>query len=156
MSWDTFALAGVALLSGSPSLMATAVAAAAASQGKQGGASSQPSASSPGAAAPGACCRAGADPCCRFVIEGPFLLETSTGRVWRFDQTKEEFLIVKREVSPFEKSWQQIVAAKLAAHALDALNDATKASSQAEHARVSPLVDAHIRSMDAYVAQLGR
>ena len=92
--------------------------------------------------------------CCRYQLDAPFLLDAHGGRVWRYDDQKKQFLIVPRESTAIEKSWESILAAKLTADAVDELAEVTKTSSRAEHLRVSNLVDSHIKVMDEHLKRL--
>jgi hypothetical protein len=83
-------------------------------------------------------------------------LETDSGRVWRFDDVKGQFVIVTREISPVEKSWLTLLTSKATADAVNALTEVTKSSSHAEHQRLAGLIDGHIKAMDAHLAQISR
>jgi len=53
--------------------------------------------------------------CAKYQINGMFLLETHTGRVWRFDQQKDVFVPVQKKLSPLD--WEILnddIAQKLA------------------------------------------
>jgi hypothetical protein len=162
--WDDIGRIGAAIATGGVSEVARAVseneaekrrreeaarqraaAQAAAAFGAQGPAPQAPGSPRDGAQTPSAVC------CNRYAIEPPFLLDTQNGRIWRFDDTKKQFLIVPKESTALEKSWETLLRAKLTAEAVDGLNDAANTATRAEHLRVAQLVDAHIKLMDDHL-----
>ncbi len=86
--------------------------------------------------------------CCRYELHPPFLLDAHSGRVWRYEQKNDSFLIVTREATKVEKSWESLLAAKLTADLVDNIQDATRGSSLAEYKRVGPRLDAHLALME--------
>lgn len=162
--WDDIARIGAAVATGGVSEVAIAVAENEAEQRRREEEARQRAAAQ-AAAAMGAHA-AGAQPvaasgdggrtqsaaCCnRYAIEPPFLLDTQSGRIWRFDDAKKQFLIVPKESTALEKSWETLLRAKVTAEAVDGLNDVTKTATRAEHLRVAQLVDAHIKVMDEHL-----
>lgn len=163
-NWDDIARVGAAIATGGVSEVARAVseseaekrrreeearqkaaAQAAAAFGSQVPAPQAPGSAGSGGPTPSAVC------CNRYAIEPPFLLDTQNGRIWRFDDTKKQFLIVTKESTALEKSWETLLRAKLTAEAVDGLNDAANTATRAEHLRVAQLVDAHIKVMDDHL-----
>lgn len=92
--------------------------------------------------------------CCRYHLESPFLLDTQSGRVWRYDDVKKEFQLVPRESTAVEKSWETVITAKFTADAIDMINDATKNASRAEHLLLSGVIENHIKVLNAHVKKL--
>jgi hypothetical protein len=158
--WDDIARVGAAVVTGGASEVALALAQKEAEKRRREQQEQQQKA----AAAQGAAASAGGrdddgtrtqvNTCCRYAIEPPFLLDTQNGRIWRYDDTKKQFLIVSKESTTLEKSWESLLFAKLTADVVDGLNEVTKTSSRAEHLRVANLVDSHIKVMDEHLKQL--
>ena len=158
--WDDIARVGAALATGGASEAARALAQNEAEKRRREQQEQQQKA----AAAQGAAAQAqgrgddGArteiNTCCRYTIDPPFLLDTQNGRVWRYDDTKKQFLIVPKESTALEKSWESLLFAKLTADVVDGLSEGIKTSTRAEHLRVANLVDSHIKAMDDHLKRL--
>ena len=154
--WDDLAGIGAAILTGDPILQGAAIAHATEKQ-KSKGAAQPPATPAPGprTQAPAETGAVAVKGCCRYQLEGNFLLDTETGRVWVYDGAKK-FEIVEKEKTALEKSWEGIFAGKLVADAVQAMDETTKASSRAEHLRVSGLIDNHVKLLDKHLKDVAK
>jgi hypothetical protein len=86
--------------------------------------------------------------CCRYQLNPPFLLDAHGGRVWRYDQQKDAFVMVRREATKVEESWETLLKAKLTADLHDQVKEATRGATLAEFQRVGPRMEAHLALLD--------
>lgn len=84
----------------------------------------------------------------RYQFVNGFLVDTANGRLWRYDEKSNKLLIVNREVTEIENSWNAILRAKATADLVDELNTATKGASLAERLRLDKLIEPHIELID--------
>ena len=124
-----------------------ALAQAAGDQNGTGGGGGGQQGSAPGGAPQG-------DTCCRrYEIEAPFLLDTQTGRVWRYNDKKNVFEIVEREATKPEKVAESLVTARFAVALADSIPQLTKGATLNEHNRTGALYETLVKTLDERVKQ---
>lgn len=178
--WDDLARAGAAFATGGASEMARAVyeneiakqepqqssksagsslagqqmAAGQAGQTHHTGPSTPAGCDEPGAASADSPREWPASCCARYTFAAPFLVDTHSGRVWRYDETHNRLDIVERAATPVEKSVEAVMATKLALDAAESANDPRRQATVNEHRQLDDLLKAHVAAVEAHAASL--
>jgi hypothetical protein len=85
-----------------------------------------------------------------------FLIDTENGRVWRYDDKKDTLLIVSRQTTEIERSWEAVLKAKATADLYDELADASKGATLAQRLRLDQLIEPHFQLVDEQIKALGK
>jgi hypothetical protein len=93
--------------------------------------------------------------CCTFQISGDYLLETTQGIVWRFDQSKNEFVYVPREKPPLERSLTAILINQTKDTILEKLNELYWRAPDAQKPGLRKAIDAHSQLLDSELKKAG-